>query len=237
MSTNTDTSTNKGSMPAASPTMPRQGLTCLGGEPPARQVREDWQALRSLPRGALANLFEILIPCLRAGRLTEEIENRANAFCRLYEVSDAALRASIRVCHLLFTQVARLDLDAATLREDLLALDAGPAEGGAPSQGIEHLLHGFDAAKAALREEIVAATLLDHGDVLTGLDWRVETIAASNRGANLAAPLIVLTLRFRNAGSAGSHTLHLTPQALRDLGTVCDQIGRGIERPSDDETR
>ena len=85
-------------------------------------------------------------------------------------------------------------------------------------------LAGYDQARAVVRREIVRGALLDHGKLLTGVDWRIDTIAAASRGAKIAAPVVLLTLSYQEGEHRSRITLHATPDMLQELQQLCAQI-------------
>lgn len=78
---------------------------------------------------------------------------------------------------------------------------------------------GFEPAKTQLGREAAALATFDHGPVLVGSRWRVDTIAASDRGAPDvgAARLGFVTLRYRDASGDRSVSLQTTPAELDEL--------------------
>ena len=70
-----------------------------------------------------------------------------------------------------------------------------------PTPLAEALCSSYPKAKERIRRDIQHRTLLDHGKVLTGLDWRIDATRASHRGMELDARFAVLTLHGAAAGS------------------------------------
>ncbi len=67
-------------------------------------------------------------------------------------------------------------------------------------------------------------TLADHGKVLTGLSWRVDNVTSSDRGADLASPVVFLTLRYQEGKDSDSVTLQLTPESLQELKAFMERF-------------
>lgn len=195
------------------------GLRCLGGEPPPPELAADLRRLLELPQGARLRLWEALGPSL-AEPVPVAVERLLDAFCQEHDVGSEVLARVLKACRFLVREASKRDLDRTALAADLAAL--APAEGGDEIQAI--LLAGYDKAKALVRREIVRAALLDHGRLLTGVDWRIDTIAASSRGAKIQAPVALLTLTYQEGGQSTRLTLQVTPDMLRELQRLCAEI-------------
>ena len=79
------------------------------------------------------------------------------------------------------------------------------------------LVTRYDEVRAAIRDRMTRGTLADHGKVLVGLRWRVDTVVASDRAAGFDSEVVFLTLLYQDGREQDSITLQLTPEALRDL--------------------
>ena len=108
----------------------------------------------------------------------------------------------------------------ADFRADLEAL-SGPLK--AP---VDAVMQRYDEIRRSLRETIVEGTLLDHGNVLLDLDWRVQTISTSSRGANLDTTVVLMTLRYGDGKGRKSLTLQLTPASIGLLKDFVSRFGR-----------
>ncbi|KYG04974.1 hypothetical protein BE21_43615 [Sorangium cellulosum] len=208
------------------PAPPEARLRCLDGQPAPADVVRDWRRLLDLPDKARQGLWEILAPSL-AGAVDAAMEKRAEAFCRLYDLSAPDLQASLRVCRFVLSRASSLDLAATDVAADVAALSGDDARGVV-------VLSWYEAAKAVIRRGILEESIFDHGKVLVGLDWRVDRIAGSDRGVHLDAPLAVLTLRLRDGGRDERTTIYVAPPALGQIKEACDRIERmiaGAPRP------
>lgn len=207
------------STPAQEPPSPRAGLRSLGGQPPPPELAADLRRLLELPEGARRRLWEALGPSL-GEPVPAAVERHLDEFCRRHEVGSEALARVLKACRFLVREASKLDLDRAALATDLAVLV--PVEEAEEIQAI--VLAGYDQARAVVRREIVRGALLDHGKLLTGVDWRIDTIAAASRGAKIAAPVVLLTLSYQEGEARSRITLQATPDALRDLQRLCAQI-------------
>ncbi|MGK4004052.1 COMM domain-containing protein [Sorangium sp. So ce1036] len=195
------------------------GLRCLGGGPPPPELAADLRRLLELSPGARQRLWEALGPSL-GEPVPAAVERLLDAFCRRHDVGSEALARVLKACRFLVREASKRDLDRAALAADLAAL--APGEGGDVIQAI--LLAGYDQARALVRRELVRSALLDHGRLLTGVDWRVDTIAASSRGASIQAPVVLLTLTYQEGGQSTRLTLQATPDLLRELQRLCAEV-------------
>jgi hypothetical protein len=199
------------------PTSPR--LHCLGGEPAPAEVVRDWSRLLALPERARQGLWEILAPSLSGG-VDATMERRAESFCHLFELPAPDLQASLRVCRFLFTRAGALDLGVHPFSEDLAALSGGDPPAGAI------VLSWYEAAKSLVRRGILEKSVLDHGRVLVGLDWRVDRIAGSDRGVHFDAPVALMTLRLREGGGEERTTIYVLPEVLGQIKEAVSRIER-----------
>ncbi|NUP07438.1 MAG: hypothetical protein HOW73_15415 [Polyangiaceae bacterium] len=194
-------------------------LHCLAGQPAPPAVLSDWQRLTALPERAQPGLWELIESSL--ADVDPALERRAEAFCQLYGVAPADLQSSLRVCRLVLSRAAALNLSQRLVVEDLGALSNG-----APPRIADTIASRYDAAKAVIQKGLVERMILDHGKVLTGLDWRVDRIAAADRGVGMETPVVLLTLQLRDGKREKRNTVYLTTDALRELKNALE----GIER-------
>ena len=195
---------------------PRARLACLGGGEAPPELARDIARLAGLPRTARERLWEALGPSL-SEPLPAPVEQLLDGFCRRHEVPGDELARVLKACRFLIREASRIDLPRAAFAEDLAAL-------GAASEVQQVLLAGYERGKAAVRGELLHDALAAHGKVLTGVDWRVDTVAASTQGAKLQAPVVMLTLHYEDAGRRERITLQAVPGALEELRKVCDQL-------------
>ena len=59
-----------------------------------------------------------------------------------------------------------------------------------------------------------------------GIDWRVDNVTASDRGAKLDTTVVLLTLRYRENNRVERISLQLTPEAIRELKSFSDRFSR-----------
>lgn len=177
----------------------------------------DWQRLVALPAPVVDSFWEVLGPFLVLGP-GRDFEQRLEAYCRLRQVEAREVLPALNACQLLVNEAVARDLGAESLARDLEQLPDPRDRAGAM------LVRGYEQARPALRQRILSDSLLDHGNVLTGVDWRLDQTLASTRGVQLNAPVAVVTLRYRSGERADRITLYLDAQRLQELRAVCDRL-------------
>lgn len=192
-------------------------LQCLQGRPAPQPIVEGWRALVALPEGAGAEVLDLALARFHAPDDPASAALRVQAADR-HGVEVADLEAAVNACGWLLEQAVALNLPLASVREDVTALC-----GDAPAAGLP-LIQRYEGLSAQLRHLVVRRTLSDHGKILVALDWRVDSVSASNRGVDLATDVVYLTLRYVEADQPGRVTLQLTSEALRDLRGFLDRF-------------
>ena len=204
-------------MPAGTP------LHALGGQPAPDEIARDLALVLELSPSGRARFWEALGPCL-VEPLPDAMEARLDAFCRAHEVPPGLLARALKACRFLVWQAGSRGLAREAFAADLASL--------CPSDELAAvLLPGYDAARAQVRRELLRGALGDHGNVLDGVDWRLDHVATSSRGGLLQAAVGVLTLRYRAGGKEERLTVQLLPEALRDLHQACESLAAAAQRP------
>ena len=200
---------------------PAPKLRCLAGAEAPEELLARWRVFESIPGSARSHIWEVLAQVVVHGS-NDEATRCCAEFCRQHGLEPVSLDHSVAVCHFLLSQAARVNLDLEGFRADLEALSG---EGG---QGALVLTLHYEEMLSILRRQILEGSLLDHGKVFTGLDWRVDLVGASDRGLGIDAPVALLTLRHQqgvgDAADRGRVSLYLVPEAVSQLRQVCEQI-------------
>jgi len=192
-------------------------LKCCQDRPAPHAAVEGWKQFLGFPEKAMNNFWSILRPVLMQPTNPNN-RQRIESFSGDYGLKEKDVVAALRSCDFLMRQAAALDMDATPFRQDLAALSEED------KQGSEVILSQYDGAKAELRKQIIQESLADHGNVLVGIDWRVDNVTASDRGTQLNTAVVLLTLRYRDANRTERITLQLTPEAIRELKVFCDRF-------------
>lgn len=200
-------------------------LSCLGGATAPPEIEPDLARVATLPPAARDGLWDVLLPSLEEP-VPSAIERLLDDYCARHRVADEHLARAIKACRFLVREAAKLDLDADAFAKDVAAVSRDPS--------IERLLSsGYERAKALVRAQILRAVLLDHGQALTGVDWRLDHVATSSHGARLHAPIAILTLRSQDGDRSRRTTFHAPLSAVAELRAACDAI-LATSRPSSD---
>lgn len=195
---------------------PAPALLCLGGAAAPPEITSDLARVATLPAAARDNLWDVLLPSLEEP-LPAAVERRLDEFCARHRVADEHLARALKACRFLLREAAKLDLDAPSFAKDLASVARDPA-----TEKI--LASGYEVAKTNVRKQILRSVLLDHGPVLAGVDWRLDTITASSHGAKLHAPVAVITLRAQEGERTSRSTFHATLAVIAELRAACDSI-------------
>ncbi len=228
--TNHESDPNQNSpSPSATSADPRPNLHCLGGHPAPESIVVAWRVFESLPEAARNKIWDVLAPFVVNGP-GQEVAEISSTWCQTHGVVLRNLEQAIEACHFFLTQAARLNLPEPAIREDIEAI----SREGQP--GLKALLAHFAEMNGFVRQRILEGSLLDHGKVFTGLDWRIDTIGASDRGLGLDVPVALLTLRHQegcdDTAVKGKTSLYLTPEAVSKLRQVCEQLEGMLEGTS-----
>jgi hypothetical protein len=192
-------------------------LCCLDGEAAPPELAGDLRRVLDLPAEALRRFWHVLGPSL-GEPLPREAEPLLDGYCRAYHLDERALAHAVKACRFLLREAARRDLPRADFAADVAAL--------APDAPVlaDVLLAGYEKARVEVRRELLGKALSAHGNLLVGLDWRVDTVESSDRGARLKAPVALLTLRYQEGSEARRLTLQVLPDMLAELEDTCRRI-------------
>ncbi len=192
-------------------------LHCCRGEPAPEAVVQGWRrllAMRTSTRQAFLELFTTSV--VEPDEAT--LEARLSGFCDSQGHEPEAALSALRTCRFLLERSAALDLDEERFTQDLEALSAG--DPGAPRL----LASRYLPLKGHIREGLLDETLADHGNVLVGLDWRLDHVSSSDRAVNLDAPVVFLTLDVRNAQGSERVSVQLTGRSIQMLRRFADRF-------------
>jgi len=208
VSRSTPTSEQSGKPPA---------LNCCQGRPAPDGVVQGWKQLSAFPTSSQQAFFELL-----TSSVVEPDESAlATALNRFHEdhgVQRGQALMALQTCQFLLQRSAALDLDPDRFVEDLHALS--PEESGA----LRLLATRYAPLKKRVREELLLQSLADHGKVLVDLDWRVDTVSASDRAVNLNAPVVFLTLQLQGTDGPERVSLQLTTKSVQMLQQFCQRF-------------
>lgn len=201
---------------AAQPS-PDCNLKCFDGNQPPAEILAGWKALLAMPRKVVDSFWPLVEAALRD---PDNPQNKTliEIFCQQHGLNPVPLVAAIRACDFLLRQASAMNLSDADFRGDLERLSAGDPV------GTDLLMSRFGEVRQQLRLAILEDTLADHGNVLVGLEWRVDQVQVSHRGAGLDTPVMFLSLRYRAEDEVKRLSLQLTPDAFHQLKSFCDEF-------------
>lgn len=195
-------------------------LQSCGGHPPPEFVVQGWQVLLQLPPRAQQEMTEVITRSVVRPD-DEGIRPALEAICRASEMTAPAGLRALEACRFLFREAAARDLGAEAFARDLEALS------GEATQGLRLLGTRYEALRPHLREQLFHESLTDHGAVLVDLDWRMDTIRATNRAQGLDRPVIHLTLELESAEGRERVSMQLPPQSIRLLQSFVRRFEAG----------
>lgn len=195
------------------------GPAFLEGAAPTPGLREDLLRLLGLPAGARTSLWTVLGPSLQA-EIGPDVDALLQEFCRRHGIADAELALGLKAARFVLREAARLGVDRAQFANDLNLIG-----GGEYGQALGSLFLGrYDEAVRAVRNEVIAGTILDHGRLLQGVDWRIDVISDSQRGDEIRTAVAMLTFRYREGDREERFSLQALPDEIAALRAVCDRI-------------
>ena len=192
-------------------------LQCLNGNAAQAPIIDGWKTFLRFPPGGKRSFWNLLTPALQEPNNPRNHE-RLKRFCKEHKLTEEDVVNALQSCIFLLHQASSANLGEDFFRQDLMALSGDDPE--AP----RIILSRYENAKASFRDAIVEGTIVDHGKVLVGLDWRLDNVTASDRGTQLNTSVIFLTLRYREGDRIDRLTLQFTPQALRELKNFTDRF-------------
>jgi hypothetical protein len=192
-------------------------LQCLQGAPAPEIVVRGWEAFVAMPQDARDDVVELALRVFYAPEDPRWERERAE-LARRHSLAPRQIEIAVNGCGWLVERAAATNLPLQSFRDDVVALC-----GEAPDAGQE-FIQRYEGIRAELRQLITQRSLTDHGKVLVALEWRVDTVSASHRGAQLDTAVIFLTLRYMEAEEQKRITLQLTQPALHELKTFLDRF-------------
>lgn len=195
---------------------PAMLLHCLGGRAAPAELAPALRQIDELPEAAREAFGELIASTLEA-MPDDQLDNRIVRLCRKLGVDPEATAPPIKSSRFLLRNAASVDVDAPLLREDLSALC------GADSIAAALLLPVYEKARPELRREVMQGALRAHGNVLLGMEWRIDTIGATNLG-RVNAPIALITMHYQDRQQTGSFTVQMTPDMIAQLRQMCDEL-------------
>jgi len=197
---------------------PSPPLASFGGQSASDDIAPDLAILADFPDEAKRELGTPLAVIVRP-ELGAESEQELQAFAKRHQLTGEGLVRPLRALRLLLREAAKRGLGVPELKDDLVRLLGDLA----PEVGAIVLPH-YERLFEQLRVEIVSGTLVDHGLLLVGVDFRVDLVKLGNRGSGLDAPITWLTLKYREGDEVRRISLQVLPDELRRIREIVDEV-------------
>ena len=193
-------------------------LQCLGGGYAPAAIVAGWRAFARTTPATQRDLWELVEPGVVAVPPPDQDE-RGHAFCAKHQMTPGDGIAMTQAVSFLVAQAAAVDLSVDMLRQDL----AGISEG--EPRSADYIASRYAATRPELRAKLLNLSLSDHGKVLRGLHWRIERIESSDRGVNLGAGIVRLTLQYLEGDRPDQISFQLPPDAIEELRAFVSRFG------------
>ncbi|MEM1030873.1 MAG: COMM domain-containing protein [Myxococcota bacterium] len=192
-------------------------LKSLGGKTVKRAMVLDLQRLNLLPAEALPHLYRALGPLLGHELSRERFDKVVGPYAEQFRIPMSDLVSGFAAARMLLRGAAAEELVLPDFVDDLevCGIDVPVAK---------VLAEGYGQALVMIRGELTMAALMDHGAVLKHVDWRLDQLRASSRAKNLNAPVVTLTLHYRDAGEDRRLSLQAIPPVLKALRATLDEL-------------
>lgn len=196
-------------------------LSCLEGDYAAPKLLEDWTIYQEMPAASRAAVLGILQGIYNLG-LGRELAEQIAALAHRIGLEPSRVQSVTSTCRFLMGQAVRVGLSPVEFRKDLEQLNPGS------NSGVEELAVHYESYGLMRRQEAIHTSLLTHGNILTGVDWRIDTIHASNHASKIDSPVIHLTLSYAHGteerSRADSLSLLIPVADLQNLRATLDRI-------------
>ena len=113
-------------------------------------------------------------------------------------------------------RAAEANATAEQMAQDLAAVDA--------ADQAEAIVALYGAQGNDLRAELARAAVLSHGNVMSGIEWRIDSVASTDRAKEINLAVAMLTFHYVDNATDKRITLQVLPDMLGELRRVCDQI-------------
>lgn len=193
-------------------------LHCLDGAPAPAELAPSLMKMMELEENVRASFHELLGAVLGQAP-DEQVDESITRLCRQNQLEVDVAGTAIKASRFLLRQAAAFDVSSTQMVEDLTSIGCAP-------ELVATLAKIYEMSANDLRLEIAQSTIVAHGNVLTGVEWRVDTLGASNRGRGINIPIAMLTLHFRNGEETNRITLQALPDAVNTLREVCENLLR-----------
>lgn len=193
-------------------------LHTLGGRPAPFDIKFDLKELLLTCEVAQDSFWQLLAPAV-AEASPDGLQGAVAKLCEDHALTPERVGRALRVCRLLFREGARRNIAPELLAQDLAVVAPNDAEALCGA-----LVLRYQQLAGGLRQEILYGALTDHGSLLTGVSWRVDEMKLSQRGAELASAVTLITLSYVDGNEKKRVTLQALPDTIAQLRSMCDSL-------------
>lgn len=190
---------------------------CFPEDGPPEGVIAGMRMLLRLPRGAQSNLWHLISVGLEEPE-TPEHRQFAESYAMRFEANPAQLVGAVRACQFLLRQAAARKVELTEFLGDVQTLS------GSDRAALELLAPHYLRVRTLLRLQLLENTLADHGNVLVGFDWRIDSVNVSNHGEFESVPVVFMNLAYRNGEETKKLSMQLSPSAIASLKAFLERF-------------
>ncbi len=196
-------------------------LACLSGGRPDPKLLRDWRAYQTMDARLRPVLLDLLQQVYRVP-LGRELAERVGAFAQQAALAPMTAQSILECLRFLFSHAVRGAIEPEAFAKDLHALSGGVDE------GIDDFVAHYGSYGPLRRQEYIREALLDHGRLLTGVEWRLDVARRTGRTSRIELPVVMLGLKYAEgsgtSGKNGSISLQIPAGELGALRRVLDEI-------------
>ena len=193
-------------------------LHSLGGHAAPPEIVEGWKAMQGLAETAIRSIWDLITPMLIEPNQAEH-QQRIQQFAQAHAADPLDVLAAVSSAGLLVEGARAHNLPPETFQEDVRHLSGGKLDAAA-----RHVGEGYPKALAQVRQHAYQKTLALHGNLLVGLDWRIDRVESSSAAGKLAESVMFMTLSYLENEQPRRLTLQVTPEVMGHLRTFVEQF-------------
>ena len=196
-------------------------LRCYGGNPIPDQVLKDWLLFCELDEKIQYNIWN-LIKSIVYGQSSEQLKSEISEFCNKFYIEEKKLTRSLGLLTHMLQQATKYDLSKNDIENDFLILKK------LKHGEVDDIITGYVEVKNEIKIKFINNTLLSHGKLIVGVDWKIENIEASNDAFNIHIPVVTLTFRYREGDDSNRISLRMTTDTIEQLQSALSEISKWI---------
>ena len=199
-------------------TTPRPELNCLDGRAAPPEIVDGWKMLQGLPETALKSIWDLIAPMLVEPNQPEH-QQRIQQFATMHGADALDVLAAVSSAGVIVERARSIKLPPDKLAEDALRMS-----GGQEDEASRQISGGYAKFLDELQQHAMQRTLALHGNLLVGLDWRIDTVESSNVAGKVDERVMFMTLSYLANEEPKRLSLQVTPEVMGHLRTFVDQF-------------